>query len=211
LAKHAYIPNNQRFLPHSLTLLTHTRRRRALAHRRRDRARAHTHAAPAPASRRRASRAHLPELATAVHTELQHLRPSSRARGESPLLLPLSWLLFPVNARQAPPRVSSPPRCPRSMPNQLHRGRVGAHGATARCQRRRHSPARVVRRSAPPPVRPCPCRSVLAWLTLRRGQHSPARAPCGLRSTPHSPRAFVRRVSAPSQRAVGVSTTFVYP
>jgi hypothetical protein len=59
-----------------------------------------------------------------------------------------------------------------------------------------------------PPVRPCPCQSVLARLALYRGQHSPAR---GLRSTPHSPHAFMRRVSVLSQRAVGVSTTFVYP
>jgi hypothetical protein len=162
---------------------------------------------PSPPSRA----AHLPELATAVHANSQHLRPSPRARGECPLLLPLSWLLFPVNARQGPPRVSSPPGCPRSMPNQLCHSRVGAHGAAARCQRGRHSPTRAVRRPAPPPVRPCPCRSVLAWLTLRRDQHSPARAPRGLRSTPHSPRAFVRCVSAPSQRAVGVSITFVYP
>jgi hypothetical protein len=63
-AKHAYIPNGQRFLPHSLTLLTHTRRRRALAHRapahrRRDRARedlAHVRATPSCPRRRRAPR-----------------------------------------------------------------------------------------------------------------------------------------------------------
>jgi hypothetical protein len=110
-----------------------------------------------------------------------------------------------------PPHVSSPPGCPCSMPNHLRRGRVGAHGATARCQRGRHIPTRAVRRPAPPPVRPCPCRSVLARLALSRNQHSPARAPCGLRSIPHNPYAFVRHVSVPSQRVVGVSTTFVYP
>jgi hypothetical protein len=71
-------------------------------------------------------------------------------------------------------------------------------------------PSLAITVRAPVPRREASSSSLAPLLFVSCGQRIPVRAPRGLRSTPHSSRAFVRRVSASSQRVVGVSTTFVY-
>jgi hypothetical protein len=130
-AKHAYIPNGQRLLPHSLTLLTHTRRRRALAHRapahrRRDPAREDlAHAAPpcppyprppCPC-RRRAPRPPRPRPRRRARSRavvpLTHARHACCARAAVPLAVPLARPRRAPRPRPSPCPRPPPPPCPR--------------------------------------------------------------------------------------------------
>jgi hypothetical protein len=151
-AKHAYIPNGQRFLPHSLTLLTHTRRRRALAHRapahcRRARARediAHTRAAP---PRPPYPRPPCPSPTAPVPS------PPCPSPAPAALAVPLN---LARRARRAPCRAPRPP---------------------PPCPRRRAPRPRLRPRPSPcprPPPPPVPCRALARPAPRPRPVISPA-------------------------------------